>query len=326
MAATATAADGLDGQLIGFALPSIIQEWGITHSAFAPAVATDLLGRAIGSAGAGLFADRFGCRMATIGSVFLFGIATCAIGFAPDQVQCHGCALHRTLQPDGPPEEIKESATMLSLHTYFRSSASYRVRIALELKALPYSSLPVHLVRGGGEQHAAAFAALNPAELVPVLRDGGVTLTQSMAIIEYLDEVHPAPPLLPGSAAERARIRALSQAIACEIHPLNNLRVLKWLQLCAGMDQQARSVWYAHWVNEGFRALESMLATSDSTGRFCHGDAPTLADCCLVPQIYNAERFAVSMEPYPTLSRIHGACLELPAFQRAAPETQADAA
>ena len=215
---------------------------------------------------------------------------------------------------------------MLSLHTYFRSSASYRVRIALELKALPYSSIPVHLVRGGGEQHAARFAALNPAELVPVLRDGGLTLTQSMAIIEDLDEVHPAPSLLPGSAAERARIRAISQVVACEIHPLNNLRVLQWLESRAGMDQQARSGWYAHWVNEGFRALECMLATSDSTGRFCHGDTPTLADCCLVPQIYNAERFAVSMEPYPTLSRIHGACLELPAFQRAAPETQPDSA
>ena len=198
---------------------------------------------------------------------------------------------------------------MLSLHTYFRSSASYRVRIALELKALPYTSLPVHLVRGGGEQHTAPFAALNPAELVPVLRDGDgdVTLTQSMAIIEYLDEVHPTPPLLPGSAADRARIRAISQSIACEIHPLNNLRVLQWLESRAGMDPKARSGWYVHWVSEGFGALESMLATSDSTGRFCQGDAPTMADCCLIPQIYNAERFAVSMERYPTLRRIHGA-------------------
>ncbi len=223
-------------------------------------------------------------------------------------------------------KNTKESSAMLSLHTYFRSSASYRVRIALELKALPYNPLPVHLVRGGGEQHAAAFAALNPAELVPVLHDGGVTLTQSMAIIEYLDELHPLPPLLPGSAAERARIRAISQTIACEIHPLNNLRVLQWLESHAGMDSQARSGWYAHWVSEGFRALESMLAHNGSTGRFCHGDTPTMADCCLVPQIYNAERFAVSMEPYPTLRRIHGACLEMAAFQRAAPQVQADAA
>ena len=214
---------------------------------------------------------------------------------------------------------------MFTLHTYFRSSASYRVRIALELKSLAYTAVPVHLVRGGGEQHSAAFAALNPAELVPVLVDGGATLTQSLAIIEYLEELHPTPSLLPGDAESRARIRSIAQLIACEVHPLNNLRVLQWLESSAGMDKDARDRWYAHWVNQGFAALEAMLAGNPATGRFCHGDAPTLADCCLVPQVYNAQRFAVSLAPYPTIERINATCLALPAFQCAAPQAQADA-
>ncbi|CAM3377941.1 maleylacetoacetate isomerase [Polaromonas hydrogenivorans] len=215
---------------------------------------------------------------------------------------------------------------MLVLHTYFRSSASYRVRIALALKGLAYESVPVHLVRGGGEQHSAAFATLNPAELVPVLVDGEVTLTQSLPIIEYLDEVHPAPALLPPDAAGRARVRAIAQTIACEIHPLNNLRVLQHLEATLGASAQAKSTWYAHWVALGFTVVESMLSESAATGRYCHGDTPTLADCCLVPQIYNAERFGVSLAAYPTLRRIGEACMKLPAFQRAAPEAQADAA
>jgi maleylacetoacetate isomerase len=214
---------------------------------------------------------------------------------------------------------------MLVLHTYFRSSASYRVRIALALKGLPYESVPVHLVRGGGEQHSAAFAALNPAELVPVLVDGEVTLTQSLPIIEYLEEIHPAPALLPPDAPGRARVRAIAQTIACEIHPLNNLRVLQRLEASLGADQKAKSEWYAHWVELGFTALESMLSDSVATGRYCHGDTPTLADCCLVPQLYNAERFGVSLDAYPTLCRIGQTCLELPAFQQASPEAQADA-
>lgn len=214
---------------------------------------------------------------------------------------------------------------MLTLHTYFRSSASYRVRIALELKSMAYESLPVHLVRDGGKQHSAAFAALNPAQLVPVLSHAGRTLTQSLAIIEYLEEVHPAPSLLPGDAASRARIRAIAQFIACEIHPLNNLRVLQRLESSAGMDKGARDRWYAHWVTEGFNALEAMLADSADTGRFCHGDSPTMADCCLVPQIYNAHRFAVPLASYPTLRRINEACLQLQAFQRAGPDAQPDA-
>ena len=215
---------------------------------------------------------------------------------------------------------------MLVLYTYFRSSAAYRVRIALELKGLPYKAVPVHLVRGGGEQHSAAFAMLNPSELVPVLVDGEATITQSLAIIEYLDEVHPAPALLPPDAAGRARVRAIAQTIACEIHPLNNLRVLQRLEATLGASAQTKSEWYAHWVTLGFTALESMLSQSAATGRYCHGDTPTLADCCLVPQIYNAERFGISLAAYPTLCRIGAACLELPAFQQASPQAQADAA
>lgn len=215
---------------------------------------------------------------------------------------------------------------MLILHTYFRSSAAYRVRIALELKGLAYRSVPVHLVRGGGEQHSAAFAALNPAELVPVLVDGPVTLTQSLAIMEYLDERHPAPALLPPDAAGRARVRAMAQTIACEIHPLNNLRVLQRLEGTLGADAQAKSAWYAHWVAQGFRVIEAMLRETAGAGRYCHGDTPTLADCCLVPQIYNAERFGIALDAYPNLRRVGSACRQLEAFLRAAPEAQADAA
>jgi maleylacetoacetate isomerase len=214
---------------------------------------------------------------------------------------------------------------MLVLYTYFRSSASYRVRIALELKGLAYKAVPVHLVRDGGEQHAAAFATLNPAELVPVLVDGALTLTQSLPIIEYLDEVHPAPALLPPDAAGRARVRAIAQTIACEIHPLNNLRVLQRLEASLGASAQTKNDWYAHWVALGFTAIESMLSESAATGLYCHGDTPTLADCCLVPQIYNAERFGVSLAAYPTLRRIGQACLELPAIKQASPEAQVDA-
>lgn len=213
---------------------------------------------------------------------------------------------------------------MLVLHTYFRSSAAYRVRIALALKGLAYQSVAVHLLRGGGEQHGPAFAALNPAELVPVLVDGDVTLTQSLPIIEYLDELHPTPPLLPATPADRARVRALAQLIACEMHPLNNLRVLQYLEGPLKAHKDARSAWYAHWVGRGFKALEAMLQDS-RTGTFCHGDTPTLADCCLVPQLYNAERFQVAMEDYPQVRRIGEACRALPAFAQAAPEAQADA-
>ena len=214
---------------------------------------------------------------------------------------------------------------MLTLYTYFRSSAAYRVRIALNLKGLPYESVPVHLLRDGGEQHSADYARLNPAELVPTLVDGECALGQSLAIIEYLDEVHPIPPLLPGNALERARIRALAQSIACDMHPLNNLRVLQYLSREHQLDEAAKATWVRHWITLGFTALEAQLQHV-STSVFCHGDTPTLADCCLVPQLFNARRFATPLERFPTLCRIEAACLALDAFQRAAPEAQADAA
>lgn len=214
---------------------------------------------------------------------------------------------------------------MLKLYTYFRSSAAYRVRIALHLKGLPFESVPVHLLQDGGQQHGPAYAALNPAELVPMLVDGELSLPQSLAIIEYLDEQYPEVPLLPAEALGRARVRALALAIACDIHPLNNLRVLQYLEHTLGQDQTVRNAWYAHWVTQGFQALETELARSPATGRFGHGDVPTLLDCCLVPQWFNAERLKVPLAAYPTLARIVATCRELPAFQQAAPQAQADA-
>ncbi|MGH7906244.1 MAG: maleylacetoacetate isomerase, partial [Candidatus Binataceae bacterium] len=201
--------------------------------------------------------------------------------------------------------------------------ASYRVRIALELKGLPYDYASVHLRRG--EQLSADFRAINPQGLVPALIDNGATLTQSLAIIEYLEETHPQPPLLPSSAAERARVRALAQTVACEIHPLDNLKVLNYLRQEFSADDAKIRQWYHHWLREGFAALEPMLAQSHFTERFCHGDSPGMADICLVPQIANAERFRFDMSPYPLITRIGQSCLELEAFQRAAPERQPDA-
>ena len=167
---------------------------------------------------------------------------------------------------------------MIKLYTYFRSSASYRVRIALNLKGLPFESIPVHLLRAGGLQHTPDYARINPAQLVPTLVDGELTLGQSLAIIEYLEEMYPEPALLPTDAAGRARVRALGQTIACEIHPLNNLRVLQYLEHELKMDQAARANWYRHWITLGFTALEAMLDNSPGTGAFCHGEQPTLAD------------------------------------------------
>ena len=211
------------------------------------------------------------------------------------------------------------------LHNYFRSSASYRVRIALNLKGIRYDYRPVHLSRGGGEQLKPGFLELNPQALVPVLEHDGVRLTQSLAILEYLDEIHPSPALLPATAEGRARVRALALTIACEIHPLNNLRVLHYLTGTAGVTTEAKSDWYRHWVELGLTALESELARSRDTGNFCHGDAPGLADCCLIPQLFNARRFDCDLASFPTLLAIEGRCLELDAFARAAPERQPDA-
>ena len=213
----------------------------------------------------------------------------------------------------------------MKLYSFFRSSAAYRVRIALNLKGLPYDYSPVHLSRGGGEQLRPEFRSVNPQALVPVLQDGERLFSQSLAIIEYLDEVHPSPPLLPKTPAERARVRALAQTIACEIHPLNNTRVLNYLTGVAGVGDDAKNSWYRHWVAEGFKSLEARLAGAPATGKFCHGDTPGIADCCLVPQVFNARRFKCDLSPYPTLIAIEGRCQALEAFQRAAPERQPDA-
>jgi maleylacetoacetate isomerase len=218
------------------------------------------------------------------------------------------------------------TAERLELFSYWRSSAAYRVRIGLNLKGLVHAITPVHLIRDGGQQHSEAYAALNPQELVPTLVHGTQVVHQSMAILEYLDEVFSGHPLLPDDAAGRARVRALAQLVACDIHPLNNLRVMQFFSDTWNVPQPEREDWTRHWMQVGFEAMERMLVESVDTGRFCHGDTPTLADCCLVPQLYNARRFNVDLEPYPTLIRIESACLALPAFDAARPENQADAA
>jgi len=213
----------------------------------------------------------------------------------------------------------------VKLYGFFRSSASYRVRIALNLKGLSYEQASVHLTRGGGEQFAAAFRQLNAQALVPVLQDGQLALTQSLAIIEYLEESHPNPPLLPKTPAARARVRALALAVACEIHPLNNLKVLNYLTGPMAANDDTKRTWYHHWIAEGLGPLEAMLASARETGKFCHGDAPGLADCCLVPQLANAHRFKCDVSPYPTLLKIERNCHALEAFRRAAPDLQPDA-
>lgn len=216
-------------------------------------------------------------------------------------------------------------ASDLVLYSYWRSSAAFRVRIALNLKGLHYETRAVHLVRDGGEQHSAAYAALNPQELVPTLVDGERVLTQSMAVLEYLDETYPQPPLLPADPAGRARVRALAQVIACDIHPIGNLRVLQQIGTQFGADNEQKAVWMRHWVSTGLHAFETMLANSNSTGRYCHGDTPGMADVCLVPQVYNARRWKVPLGDYPNILRIDAACAAQQAFQDAMPEQQPDA-
>lgn len=211
------------------------------------------------------------------------------------------------------------------LYGYWRSSAAYRVRIALHLKELPYRDVPVHLARDGGEQHGAAYRSINPQQLVPALRVGGALLTQSLAIIDYLEELHPAPPLLPADALGRARVRALAQVVACDTHPLGNLRVLQRLTEQFGADEAARLVWSQHWIATGLDALEAMLADDPATGTYCHGDAPGLADACLVPQVYNARRWQLDLARWPSIARIDAACATLDAFRRAHPSMQPDA-
>ncbi|MGB6104541.1 MAG: maleylacetoacetate isomerase [Pusillimonas sp.] len=212
----------------------------------------------------------------------------------------------------------------MKLYSYFRSSAAYRVRIALNLKGLAYDTVPVHLLKEGGQQFSASYRALNPTALVPTLVDGDLSVPQSMAILEYLDETYPEPPLLPGDAVGRARVRAIAQSIACDIHPLNNLRVLRYLKHDMKVSEQDKDAWYRHWIDVGLPAIEAMLANNAATGRFCHGDLPTLADLCLVPQLFNARRFGCDESAIPTIVRIDAACAELDAFSQAAPERQPD--
>jgi maleylacetoacetate isomerase len=183
----------------------------------------------------------------------------------------------------------------------------------------------VHLVRDGGDQHRPEFAETNPQRLVPVLQHGHRMLRQSLAILEYLDEMWPTPPLLPVTARDRQRVRALAQVIACDIHPLNNLRVLQYFERDWGVPQPERDVWIKHWMVEGFVAFEALLQHNPSTGEFCDGHLPSIADCCLIPQVYNARRFGVDLDPYPTIMRIEQVCLALPAFDAARPERQPDA-
>ena len=213
----------------------------------------------------------------------------------------------------------------MKLYDYFRSSAAYRVRIGLNLKALTYEAVPVHLTRDGGEQLKADYLAINPGALVPALDDGGAVITQSLAILEYLDEMHPQAPLMPRDALGRARVRSLALTVACDIHPLNNLRVLRYLVKQGGLTEDAKNAWYVHWVQEGFAALEVLLSASGDTGRFCHGDTPTIADCVLVPQVFNATRFGIDLAAYPTIMRIDAACQAVPAFAAAHPSRHPDA-
>lgn len=210
----------------------------------------------------------------------------------------------------------------MKLYTYFRSSAAFRVRIALNLKGIAWEPVFVHLAKG--EHRGAPYGEINPQGLVPALEDDGRLLTQSLAILEYLEETRPQPPLLPADAAGRARVRSLALLVACEIHPLNNLRVLEYLRRALGQSEAQVNAWYCHWIADGLARLEAALARG-GTGRFCHGDSPTIADCCLVPQVFNAQRFRCDTAPYPTVMRIFSECMRLEAFDRAQPARQPDA-
>jgi maleylacetoacetate isomerase len=210
----------------------------------------------------------------------------------------------------------------MKLYSYFRSSAAFRVRIALNLKKLDYETVAIHLRRN--DQNKPDYRGVNPQGLVPALEEGGRILVQSLAIIEYLDEMHPEPPLLPRDPPDRARVRALADIVACDIHPINNLRVLRYLTHQLGQDESAIASWYNHWIAAGFEAIEPLLAQDPRTGTFCHGDSPGLADVTLVPQVLNAERYRLDLAPYPTLTRIYENCMRLDAFTAAHPDKQPD--
>ena len=212
----------------------------------------------------------------------------------------------------------------LVLHNYFRSSAAYRVRIAMHLKGLSFDYLPVHLTRDGGAQFSPSYSALNPQQLVPLLDDDGFQLSQSLAIIEYLDEKYPQIRLIPESLEGRARVRQIALAIACDIHPLQNLRVLKYLTGTIGLSEESKTDWIKHWLQLGLQALEADLTSAPSRGRFCYGDHPTLADCALVPQMFSATRFGIDSTAFPTLRAIYERCEAMPEFSTAHPAKQID--
>jgi maleylacetoacetate isomerase len=214
----------------------------------------------------------------------------------------------------------------MKLYSYWRSSAAYRVRIALNLKGLPHELIPVSLINNGGEHRSEEYRALNPQAKVPTLIDGERIVRQSMAIVEYLEESYEGEQrLMPTTARERARVRGLAQIIACDIHPINNLGVMQYLEHEFNAPQVERDRWIAHWITEGFKSFETLLATNPSTGEFCEGDEPTLADICLVPQVYNAYRWSVDMSQFPHIKKTFEACMAMPAFDKAKPENQPDA-
>jgi maleylacetoacetate isomerase len=213
----------------------------------------------------------------------------------------------------------------MRLYTFFRSSASYRVRIALNLKGLAYDQAAIHLRRGGGEQLMPAYRAINPQALVPALEDNGRILTQSLAIIEYLEETHPNPPLLPKDTADRALVRSMALVIACEVHPIQNLRVLNYVKATYNQTDEQVNQWAQHWIDLGLSALQEMIVAQPKRGKFCFGETPTLADICLIPQLGNARRYGCDLSKYPTILEIENQCNALPAFANAAPEKQPDA-
>lgn len=208
---------------------------------------------------------------------------------------------------------------MLTLYDYYRSTASYRVRIALNYKRLPFHSKSVHLVNNGGEQHTPLYQSINPQQLVPTLQDGSFRVSQSMAILEYLEEKYPRPPLLPHDFEKRAKVRALANIIACDIHPLNNLRVLQYLKSHLQASEQQKIDWYHHWLHVNFSAIEQLLQ-QNKAGPYCFGKHITLADICLIPQVYNAIRFRCDMKNYPLIMKINQNCLQIPTFIEASPE------
>lgn len=212
----------------------------------------------------------------------------------------------------------------MKLYTFFRSSAAFRMRIALNCKGIAYEALPVSLPKD--EHKLASYLTVHPQGLVPALEDGGKVFVQSLAMMEYLEETQPQPPLLPANAEDRAYVRAVAQIIACEIHPLNNLRTLRYVKKRYGLDEEGVNTWYRHWIAEGLYGLEVFIASSNKSGKYCYRDQVTIADCCLVPQVFNAQRYKCDLAPYPAIMRIFAECMQLDAFIAAQPDRQPDAA